>query len=152
VSGKTYGDLVNMKITPFVLPYHIHGFQMTQIIPYMQDLCVADSSKCYMDQYAELSFKNLGWITQATDKSETQFEAEWAKTVAKEYSLPEQDILDLWSSKDTHDSNWRVREFWKYGASVGVSGAPVGFVNGVKLDEWPASKSEWISLIGTLIP
>ena len=26
VKGKTYGDLVNMRVTPFVLPYHVHSF------------------------------------------------------------------------------------------------------------------------------
>ena len=29
VSGKTYGDLVNMRVTPYVLPYHLHSFQIT---------------------------------------------------------------------------------------------------------------------------
>ena len=31
VQGKKYSDLVNMKVTPYVLPYHLHSFQMTQI-------------------------------------------------------------------------------------------------------------------------
>ena len=63
-----------MKVTPFVLPYHLHSFQMTQIIPYMFDLCNADSTKCYMDAYAELCWKNLDWIVKANTVSEDDFE------------------------------------------------------------------------------
>ena len=29
VAGKTYGDIVDMRVTPFVLPYHVHSFQVT---------------------------------------------------------------------------------------------------------------------------
>ena len=29
VAGKTYEQLVDIKVTAFVLPYHVHSFQMT---------------------------------------------------------------------------------------------------------------------------
>ena len=35
INGKTYGDVVNMRVTPFVLPYHVHSFQITQVVPYL---------------------------------------------------------------------------------------------------------------------
>ena len=78
-----------------------------------------------------------------TDKSEVEFEAEWAKTVATEFKLDEAEILSLWSDADGktggHMSNWRVREFWKYGASIGISATPMAYVNGVKLDGYPTN-------------
>ena len=58
----------------------------------------------------------------------------------------------LWTKQDTHDSNWRVREFWKYGASIGVSGTPTVFINGVQISEFPADEKAWVDLIGTLLP
>ena len=62
IDGKTYGDLVSMRVTPFVLPYHIHSYQITSVVPMLMDLCEADSSKCYVDQYAELCWKDLETI------------------------------------------------------------------------------------------
>ena len=132
-----------MKVTPFVLPYHLHSFQMTQIIPYMIDLCNADSTKCYMDAYSELCYKNLDWIVKANTVSEDDFEQKWSATVAEAFKLNQDDILALWSNKDSHNTNWRVREDWKYAASVGLSGTPQAFVNGVKLDTYPESAQDW---------
>ena len=65
-----YGDLVSMRVTPFVLPYHIHSYQITSVVPMLMDLCEADSSKCYVDQYAELCWKNLETIL--TDKTTSE--------------------------------------------------------------------------------
>ena len=39
VAGKTYEQLVDMKVTAFVLPYHTHSFQMTQVFPLIHDVC-----------------------------------------------------------------------------------------------------------------
>jgi hypothetical protein len=52
--------------------------------------------------------------------------------------LPLEDLLTVYDkTKDTHDSDWRTRENWKYAASIGVAGTPTGFVNGVMLDSFP---------------
>ena len=29
IGNQLYGDIINLKVTPFVLPYHVHSFQMT---------------------------------------------------------------------------------------------------------------------------
>ena len=141
-----------MKVTQFVLPYHLHSFQMSQILVFMSDLCLADSTKCYMDGYSELCYENASWITKSSDKSEVEFMQGWSKTVADKFSLDQQSILDLYTAKDTHNSNERVRENWKYGASVGVSGTPMAFIDGVKLDEYPSSAAEWETLFKQLFP
>ena len=140
-----------MKVTTFVLPYHVHSFQATQVVPYLQDVCASDASTCKMEQYAELCWKNLDWALGATNISEDQFVAGWAKTVSSELSVPEQDILNLFKRTDEHDTNWRVRENWKYGASVGISGAPQAFVNGVFIETYPTSADEWDSFFKDLL-
>ena len=116
------------------------------------DLCKADSTKCYMEEYAELTWSEWEQDLAATDLSEDVFEAAWATKVSKRFDLPENDIKMLWTKQDTHDSNWRVREFWKYGASIGVSGTPSVFINGVQIADFPADEQAWIDLIGTLLP
>ena len=35
VAGKTYSDLIDLKVTAFVLPYHLHSYKMTQVVPYL---------------------------------------------------------------------------------------------------------------------
>ena len=47
VEGKTYGDLVDITVSPFVLPYHLHSWTVAQVVPYLDDVCKADSTKCY---------------------------------------------------------------------------------------------------------
>lgn len=41
---------------------------------------------------------------------------------------------------------------WKYGASIGVSGTPTHFINGVKLDGFPQSVDEWTEIFDSLLP
>jgi len=43
VKGKTYADLIDLKVNVFVLPYHIHSYQLAQIVPYIEDQCAANS-------------------------------------------------------------------------------------------------------------
>ena len=56
--NQKYSDVMSVKITPIVLPYHLHSFQVTQIVPYLFDLCDKEQ-KCYMDEYAQLCWENL---------------------------------------------------------------------------------------------
>ena len=58
--------------------------------------------------------------------------------------------MALYATDDAHQTNFRVREFWKYGASNGMSGTPQAFVNGVMLETYPASADEWKSLFNSL--
>ena len=68
------------------------------------------------------------------------------------FDIPSENILALYASNDSHQSNNRVREFWKYGASIGLSGTPAAFVNGVMLDDYPQSADEWKVLFESLYP
>tara|TARA_B110000285_G_C14506744_1_gene330547 strand:+ start:227 stop:415 length:189 start_codon:yes stop_codon:yes gene_type:complete len=61
--------------------------------------------------------------------------AYWANKVAKQFDLDANTIQTLWGRNDKHNTQWRMREYWKYGASIGVSGTPSAFINGVKIAE-----------------
>ena len=129
-----------MRVTPFVLPYHFHSFEATQVYIYLEDLCASDSTKCYQDQYAELTWSVWEQTLADDGTSALAWEAEWAPKVAEKFNLPLDDIKSLWTTADTHDSNHRVRYNWKYGASNGVSGTPSAIVNGVSIKSYPESE------------
>ena len=107
-----------------------------------------------MNEYTELSWKNYEWIIAAKDLSENDFTKKWAALVDKAFAskIKEVDIMALYNKdKDAHNTDNRVREMWKYGASNGVSGTPTIFINGVKLDAEPAPVEEYDALFKSIM-
>ena len=89
---------------------------------------------------------------QDSKTSKSEFIAKWAKTINEKFDLPEQDVLNLFTSDDTHNSDERTRENWKYGASVGISGTPMYLVNGVKLTDFFEDADAWKKFLDSLLP
>ena len=143
-----------MNVTAFVLPYHLHSFQITQIIPLLTDVCNSDSTKCVVDQYSTLCHDNLEWILDADAISENEFMQKWSEIVVKTFPgvVTQDQILALFQPDDTHKSNRRVRNDFDYAAAIGVNGTPQAFVNGVMLDSYPQSQEAWITLFSEMFP
>ena len=81
-SSRKYRDVMSFKITPVVLPYHLHSFQVTQLVPFLFDVCES-TGKCHMDDYAILSWTNLETIVKDNTTNEVDFMKDWsAKVVA----------------------------------------------------------------------
>ena len=59
VEGKTYSQLVDMHVTPYILPYHLHSYQLAELFPMLTDLCASNTDACYQDRYAELCWDHL---------------------------------------------------------------------------------------------
>ena len=57
--GGTVADQITVRYTPFPLPYHTHAYQVNQLVPYFMDLCIADETKCFNNEYRDFSFDNL---------------------------------------------------------------------------------------------
>ena len=74
----------------------------------------------------------------------------WAPLVSAELGVPEADLNQVITPKDTHRSDMRTRENWKYAASIGMSGTPQGTVNGVKIDNYPESVADWVELLDSI--
>ncbi len=68
-----------MQVSPLVLPYHLHSFQMTHVVPFLQDLCAADKTgaTCLMDYYFGWAMQRMETWTMK-DKSEKEFTQCWA--------------------------------------------------------------------------
>ena len=88
VSGKKYSEVLSVKVSTAVLPYHLHSFQVTQLVPYLNDLCISDSTKCYQDEYATLCWANLDWVVRDNTTNEVDFMKGWSETVSKKFNLP----------------------------------------------------------------
>ena len=98
-----------------------------------------------------MCFANLDWTHTAKDLGEYEFmETKWAPLVSANLGVPEADLNQLLTTKDTHSSDMRTRENWKYAASIGMSGTPQGYVNGVKIDNYPESVADWVELLDSI--
>ena len=141
--GKTYKELLDVTVTPIVMPHHLHSFQVTQVVPYLQDLA-KDPKEQYMDSYAELCWEHQAEFRADDGTSEDAFEAKWAGMIQEKFpSIGKDTILSLYQSDDSHNTNMRVRGTWKYGMEKGIAGVPTAFTNGVRITDIPKTTEEW---------
>ena len=146
--GGNVLDTVSLKITNFPLDYHLHSWQVGQVLPYFMDLCVEDSSKCYMNNYMAWCFNMQDLVLEKTNMSKDEFIKYWSEQVSKSYNLDYDSVYAIYDrDNDVHDTEMKTRAIWKYGSAKGVSGTPTAWINGVKLDEFPADTKAWIDLL-----
>lgn len=74
----------------------------------------------------------------------------WCDQVAQALDLDSATLEALYGPNDAYNTNHSVRMMWKYGATMGVSGTPTGFANGVKLDELPFTVEGWMDMLNTI--
>ena len=146
----TVSDYITLSFTPFPLPYHIFAFQVAQIVPYLMDLCISDSSECLMDDYRNFCYANYASVLSQVDLSLDDFIPWWTAQVAEALDLDQATLESLYGSNDVYNSNQSTRDFWKFGTSNGVSGTPSAFVNRVKLDSVPFSVEGWLDVLNTV--
>ena len=103
-----------------------------------------------MIPYIEWAFGQAENFDKAVDTPKDQITDIIAEVGVKMLDLDFGDIKNLYTSDDPYHSDARTRANWKYGASVGVSGTPSAIVDGVKLDEYPASADAWKELLDSL--
>ena len=154
IEGKKYEDLIEMQVTPFVLPYHLQSWSITKVVHLLQDKCQDDPSTCQMEAYAELAWKDWEVIAADTYVTYNQFRKNWSKLVAQTLSgVTADEIYAVFdSATDTHNSEVRSRSMWKYGTGMSVSGTPTHFINGVQLTDVPDTEEEWKALLKSLYP
>ena len=148
----TWMDAVTLKLSSFPLDYHIHSWQVAQVLPGLLDLCVQDETQCLMDKYLDFSFEMQDHVLSLSDYSKDEFIPYWAQQVADELGLPYEGVLGIYDrDTDVHKTEDKTRAIWKYGAARGVSGTPTAFINGVKLDSFPDSTQAWIDTLQAVL-
>jgi len=86
-----------------------------------------------------------------TELSKQDFIKKWSKLVADKFGFDVATIeLCYDRAKDPHDTEDKLRAMWKYGTGKGVSGAPVAFVNGVKVDSFPSTVDAWMDMLNSI--
>ena len=140
----TVREAALLKVSSFPLDYHLHSWQVAQVLPYLLD-DAAISQAPRMNQYLDIGFQYQDTVLGKDDMSKEEFIPYWSKIVSDELSLDYDTILGIYDREnDKHNTEDKTRAIWKYGSAKGVSGTPTAFVNGVKLDSFPATVDEWI--------
>lgn len=85
-------DYVSFSFTPFPLPYHTHAYQVNQLVPFFMDLCIADATQCFNDQYRDFSYENLSNVLSLKDMAQNEFEDYWAGEVSAALGV-DQDLV-----------------------------------------------------------
>ena len=70
-------------------------------MPYLNDLCDSEGT-CKQNDYATLCFND--WTTNRDDENFQEFIDTWTKYVAAQLSLPEEDMKQVYTADDTHNS------------------------------------------------
>ena len=142
--GGTVEDQITVRYTPFPLPYHTHAYQVNQLVPYFMDLCIADSTKCFSNEYRDFSYDQLATVLSMKDTSKNDFITYWSEQVATQFGL---EASDIEASYAGHSTDSDLRAFWKYAAGKGVHATPTAFVNGAYLDDVPFTVHGWMKLL-----
>lgn len=149
--GGTVADQIKLTFTPFPLTYHIFAFQVNQIVPYLMDLCIADSTECYMNDYRNFCYDGAySNVLAQGDMSLDDFIPWWTAQVAEALDLDQATLESLYGPNDVYNTNSSTRDFWKFGTSNGISGTPSTMVNGVLLDATPFSVEGWMDVLNTV--
>jgi hypothetical protein len=109
--------LDNVKITySFLpLPFHHENWIPHVLLPYFMDRCIANKSDCELPyNYTVFSFKNQGSMLSATDSTHNELVQKWTNMVSQAFNISQSELLQCYSSGDTHDSEMRVREMFKF--------------------------------------
>ena len=105
VEGKKYSELIDMKASTFVLPYHDHSWVVSRVIPYLQDVCAEDSTKCFITDYAELAWAHWNTDLSDTSVSANEFVKKWAAMVHDKIpDLSVENIEALFGENDKHNT------------------------------------------------
>lgn len=138
-------DQIQVLYSPIVLPYHIHSWEVAQLVPYFNDLCVIDESNCGLtNEYKDYCLENYSSVL-SMDISRDDFVVAWAQEIGQEFGISSYALEELYGPNDDHSTWNRTRMMWKYSTSKGVNWTPSVFINGVKLDKNPNSVDSWIN-------
>jgi len=147
----TVFDQIQLAITPTVLPYHVHSFEVAQMLIYFMDVCIDDPTKCdQINQYKDYCYANYASVL-SDELSLNEFIVSWPNQVSADLGVPLTPLLNLYDRDlDTYNSNRALRDIFDYALAKGINGTPSVFINGVMLDSTPNTVNQWINHLNTV--
>ena len=87
-------------------------------------------------------------ILDGKDLSENALILKWTYAVAGALNIPQAELLTVFNNaQDTHNSEMRTREMYKWNTDHHISGTPFGFVNGILLENFPEKAADWMTVL-----
>ena len=148
----TVADQISIRYSLFPLPYHLHTWQVNQMMPYFIDNCMTDATTCSLiDEYKDYAFQQQPSILAEVNTSKDDFIKQWTKQVADKFALEQSDLEGIYDrDHDQHNTEGKLREMWKFGTARTVSGTPTTFLNGVKMDSTPFTVNGWMEVLNSV--
>ena len=117
------------------------------MIPYFFDQCQF-TAKCQILDYVQYCFDNVEGIHNMEDVSENKIVQGWIKNVSTALTLDQTELTNIYDpKKDTHQSESRTRQMYKWNTANHISGVPFGFVNGILIETFPQTVNDWMDIL-----
>ena len=150
VTNTLVKDAVQFSFSFLPLSYHHEAWVPTLMIPYFFDQCQF-SEKCQLLDYVKYCFDNVEGIHNMEDISENQIVQGWVKNVSMALNINQTELASIYNPKsDTHQSEVRTRQMFKWNTSHRISGVPFGFVNGILIESFPQTVNDWMDILFTV--
>lgn len=147
VTNTKVSDAIRVTYSFLPLPYHHEVWMPHRLVPYFLDQCQF-GAKCQMMDYINFCFANQDDILDAKDTSANALLLQWTSKVSSTLDIPQAELLAVFNNAyDTHNSEMRTREMYKWNTHHRTSGTPFGYVNGVLLENFPEKSEEWMDVL-----
>ena len=83
----TVSDYIRVGTTIYPLGYHVHSYEVAQMVPYFMNFCESQDSCPMSAEYKDFSFENRDRILGMDDVSKRDFIKIWSQDVATKFNL-----------------------------------------------------------------
>ncbi|EGR28101.1 hypothetical protein IMG5_183230 [Ichthyophthirius multifiliis] len=129
---KTYLQNLAFTYHYFPLPYHFNSYHLSQTLRFVYDKYGTQAAVEFTNKVFENQQNYDNNKTKTLNLNEIyQKIADDTQSFLKEYSIKSSDVIDALNDQNY---NQETRQSWKIGCGNGVSGTPIFYLNGVRID------------------
>ncbi len=147
VTNATVADSVKVTYSFMPLVYHHEVWIPHVLVPYFMDNCMF-GGKCQWQDYMNFCFANQDVILGAKNSSHNTLVNVWTSQVSAALNITQADLLACYKSAyDQHNSEMRTRSMYKWNVHHRNTGTPLGWVNGILLENFPEKANDWMAML-----
>lgn len=147
VTNLTVANSLKVTYSFLPLPYHHEVWIPHLLVPYFMDNCMF-GSKCQWQAYMNFCFTNQDVILGAKNTSQNSLITLWTSQVSSALNITQAELLACYKSAyDQHNSELRTRSMYKWNIHHHNTGTPMGYVNGVLLENFPEKAEDWMAML-----